>query len=91
MQGQTAINLEEAKSANMFIAGGRPFIIWICGFAFGINYIVGPLGVFIASLFGKTVVFPVLALSEMMPVLLGVLGLGAYRTFEKVKDVEGNR
>jgi roadblock/LC7 domain-containing protein len=91
MQAQTAINVEEAKSSSTFIAGWRPFIGWVCGTAFAINFIVGPMGVFMAALAGKAVVFPTLALSEMMPVLLGMLGLGAYRTFEKVKDAEGNR
>jgi hypothetical protein len=37
------------------------------------------------------VVFPTLALSEMMPVLLGMLGLGAYRTYEKKNGVEDRR
>ena len=91
MQAQTSINVEEAKSASVFIAGWRPFVGWACGMAFAINFVVGPMGVFAAALLGKTVVFPTIALSEMMPVLLGMLGLGAYRTFEKVKDAEGNR
>lgn len=89
--GQLDINKVEAQSTSLFIAGWRPFIGWICGTAFAINFIVGPLGVFIASVLGHTVVFPALALSEMMPVLLGMLGLGAYRSYEKVKGVESNR
>lgn len=91
MQAQTAINVEEAKSTSVFIAGWRPFVGWVCGMAFAINFVVGPMGVFAAAFFGKTLVFPTIALTEIMPVLLGMLGLGAYRTFEKVKDVEGNR
>jgi hypothetical protein len=89
--GQLAINQEEAKSASVFIAGWRPFIGWVCGTAFAINFVVGPLGVFVAAFLGKTIVFPTLALTEMMPVLLGMLGLGAYRTYEKVSGSEGNR
>jgi len=91
MTGQMSVNTEEAKSTSLFIAGWRPFIGWVCGVAFAINFVVGPLGVFGAALIGKTVVFPTLALSEMMPVLLGMLGLGAYRTYEKATGVEGNR
>jgi len=87
MQAQTAINVEEAKSASVFIAGWRPFVGWVCGMAFAINFVVGPMGVFAATLLGKTVVFPTIALSEMMPVLLGMLGLGAYRTYERVQGV----
>ena len=92
MAGQLAINQEEAKSSNVFVSGWRPFIGWVCGTAFAINFVVGPSAVFIASAFyGKALLFPMLDLATMMPVLLGMLGLGAYRTYEKVKDVEGNR
>jgi hypothetical protein len=89
--GQLAVNQEEAKSASLFIAGWRPFIGWACGVAFACNFVVGPIGVFVAAFLGKTVVFPTLALSEMMPVLLGMLGLGAYRTYEKVTKSEDQR
>lgn len=92
MSGQLDINKEEAKSSNVFVSGWRPFIGWVCGTAFAINFVVGPVSVFVAlAFFGKTLLFPMLDLATMMPVLLGMLGLGAYRTFEKVKDVEGNR
>lgn len=89
--GQLAVNQEEAKSTSLFIAGWRPFIGWVCGVAFACNFVVGPIGVFIAAFLGKTVAFPTLALSEMMPVLLGMLGLGAYRTYEKVTKSEDQR
>jgi hypothetical protein len=91
MTGQLSVNQEEAKSGNIFIAGWRPFIGWVCGIAFACNFVVGPLAVFGAALLGKAVVFPTLALSEMMPVLLGMLGLGAYRTYEKKNGVEDRR
>ena len=91
MTSQLEVNKEEAKSSSVFIAGWRPFIGWVCGVAFACNFVLGPVGVFTLALFGKTVVFPVLALDQMMPVLLGMLGLGAYRSFEKAKGAEGNR
>lgn len=89
--GQLAVNQEEAKSSSIFIAGWRPFIGWVCGVAFAVQFVAGPLGIFVAGLLGKSLIFPTLALDQMMPVLLGMLGLGAYRTFEKVKGAEGNR
>lgn len=89
--GQLAVNQEEAKSSSVFIAGWRPFIGWVCGVAFAVQFVVGPVGVFVASLLGHSIVFPTLVLTEMMPVLLGMLGLGAYRTYEKVAGAEGNR
>ena len=53
MQAQTAINVEEAKSASVFIAGWRPFVGWVCGMAFAINFVVGPMGVFAAAFLVK--------------------------------------
>lgn len=90
--GQMEINKEEAKSSSIFVSGWRPFIGWVCGFAFAMNFVVGPMAVFAgAAFFSKTLVFPALALDEMLPVLFGMLGLGAYRTYEKVRGAEGNR
>lgn len=91
MTGQLSVNQEEAKSSSIFIAGWRPFVGWVCGVAFANNFVVGPLAMFIARLVGNPVDFPTLALSEMMPVLLGMLGLGAYRTYEKRTGVEDKR
>jgi len=89
---QIAVNTEEAKSTNWFVAGWRPFIGWTCGAAFAINFVFGPLGVYAAILFfGKAIILPTLDLATMMPVLFGMLGLGAYRTYEKVNNVAENR
>lgn len=86
-EAQTAINQAEAASPNMFVAGWRPFIGWICGAAFALNFIVQPIAQWII---GPTVKLPELDLATMLPVLLGMLGLGAYRTVEKVQGVQSN-
>ena len=88
MTGQMDINKEEAKSENLFVSGWRPFIGWTCGAAFSLQFVVGPLAVFGAKLFGKVVEFPSMDWDQMMPVLFGLLGLGAYRTYEKVKGTK---
>jgi hypothetical protein len=80
---QALVNAEEAKNTSIFVAGWRPFIGWCCGAVFAWTYIGQPLGVFIAACFGKTLSLPVLNISEMMPVLLGILGLGAMRSYDK--------
>lgn len=86
-QMQADINKVEAASDNLFVAGPRPFIMWICGVAFGLQFVLFPLGVFIASLFSKVVPLPTLPLEALMTVLLGTLGLGGYRSWEKIKGV----
>tara|TARA_R100001015_G_C4629570_1_gene190528 strand:+ start:1360 stop:1767 length:408 start_codon:yes stop_codon:yes gene_type:complete len=84
---QLEINKQEAAHRNIFVAGWRPFIGWSCGFAMCYAYIIQPITVFILAQTGNLVDLPTLDLSEMMPVLLGMLGLGGLRSFEKYKKV----
>ena len=84
---QLEINKQEAAHRNIFVAGWRPFIGWSCGFAMCYAYIIQPITVFILAQTGNLVDLPTLDLSEMMPVLLGMLGLGGLRSFEKYKKI----
>tara|TARA_R110002110_G_scaffold84524_2_gene219531 strand:+ start:381 stop:782 length:402 start_codon:yes stop_codon:yes gene_type:complete len=86
-KGQLEINKAEAQSRNIFVAGWRPFIGWTCGVAMAYNYVVHPIMVFTLAQLDYLVVIPALDLSEMMPVLMGMLGLGGLRSFEKFKGV----
>lgn len=83
--GQIGINLQEAKDTSMFVKGWRPFIGWTCGLAFSAKFLIGPFIFTAAQIFNKTIVLPPLDMSEMLPVLIGMLGLGAYRTYEKTR------
>jgi len=82
-KGQLEINKAEAQSRNVFIAGWRPFIGWTCGVAMAYNYVVHPILIFTLAQFNYLVAIPALDLGEMMPVLMGMLGLGSLRTYEK--------
>ena len=84
-QGQVDINKIEAASDDPFKSGWRPFIGWVCGTGFAVQFVFGPLATWIAGMYGKTVVFPEMDVATMMPLLFGMLGLGAYRTYEKTK------
>lgn len=80
---QADINIEEAKSDHFFVAGWRPAVGWVCALAFFAKYIGGP-AVFVAAQFiSKTIILPEIDMFEMMPILLGMLGLGAYRSYDK--------
>lgn len=87
IKAQLDVNATEAESSSLFIAGGRPFLIWVCGAAFASQYVVAPFVTWIAALTGHAIAYPQLDMNTMMPVLLGVLGLGGFRTYEKVKGV----
>lgn len=85
--GQLKINDSEAQNPNPFVSGWRPFIGWICGAGFAVQFVVGPLGEWLSMLYGHPVKFPQMDLGTMMPLLFGMLGLGAYRTAEKIQGV----
>lgn len=84
---QSDINKVEAASTNWFVSGGRPAVIWICASALALNLVLGPLFVWFASLVGHPTPFPTLDPNMMMALLFPLLGLGAARTYEKVKGV----
>jgi hypothetical protein len=86
-KGQMAVNEAEAASNSVFVAGWRPFVGWVCGAAFAYKFVVAPAAAFILTAYGHAVVLPVLDFTEMSTVLLGMLGIGALRTLEKVKGV----
>ena len=80
---QTKINEIEAGHRTVFVAGWRPFIGWVCGVALAYNFIIRDL--FIWALDPQEVP-PASQMEHLMTVLLGMLGLGGLRTYEKVKD-----
>jgi hypothetical protein len=86
---QIEVNREEARSINWFVAGGRPACIWIGAFGLGYAAVLEPLLRFIAKVvFGYEGEFPAIDTMITMQILFGLLGLGAYRTYEKTKGVE---
>ena len=84
-QGQMAINQAEAQSSDFFRGGWRPFIGWVCGAGCAWNWIGLPVAKFALALAGTQLTLSPADLSEMMPLLLGMLGLGGLRTYEKTK------
>ena len=88
VNGQLDINKAEAASPSVFVAGWRPFIGWVCGSACAWNWIGLSIAKFIAlTFFAHSIELKPADISEMMPVLMGMLGLGTLRTYEKVKGV----
>lgn len=84
---QIDVNIEEAKSASMFVAGWRPFLGWVCGLSFAWQFLGMPICVFIGNAVGHPIITPEFDFATMSTVLMGMLGLGGMRTYEKVKGV----
>lgn len=85
--GQLEVNRAEASNTSLFVAGWRPAIGWTCAAAFAWVFVLAPLVAYAAALGGYTHKLPTLDISQLMPVLLGMLGLGGMRTLEKIKGV----
>jgi hypothetical protein len=83
-KGQLDVNLEEAKSANWWVAGWRPACGWVGAAGLAYSAILEPFARFVASVgFGYAGVFPVLDTTITMQILFGLLGLGAMRSYDK--------
>lgn len=85
IQGQMEVNKVEAGSSSLLVAGWRPFIGWVCGVACAWNWIGLPVGLFVCAYLHKDLQLRPADVSEMWPLLMGMLGLGGLRTIEKVK------
>jgi|HubBroStandDraft_6_1064221.scaffolds.fasta_scaffold00599_8 hypothetical protein len=86
MKGQINVDQAEASSQSIFVAGWRPFVGWACGAAFCYVYILQPMVQFALVAFKVNFdlsKMPALDIADMMPVLLGMLGLGAMRSYDK--------
>lgn len=88
VQGQIDINKVEAASQSMFVAGWRPFLGWVCGAAFAYGFVLQPIAIAVFVAFKPTFdknLLPTVDMTNMMPVLFGMLGLGAMRSYDKTK------
>jgi len=85
---QIEVNKEEAKSSSFFVSGWRPFIGWGCGIAFIYSTLIEPVCRFVAmTVFMYNGSFPTIDSDLTMQVMLGMLGLGAMRSYEKKSGV----
>ena len=87
VQGQLDIDKAESSNPSVFVSGWRPFIGWVCGSACAWNWIGLPIAKVIVVILGYKLDLAPANLTEMMPILFGMLGLGTLRTVEKINNV----
>jgi len=80
MKGQLDVNKVEAAHKSLFVAGWRPSIGWVCSLGLLYNTII-------ANILGIWVDLPEIDTTLLVPVMMGMLGLGAMRSYEKVNSV----
>lgn len=83
--GQIEVDKTEAASQSLFVAGWRPAVGWCCAAALTYQFLVSPLGTWVAALSGHPVAAPSLDLGSLMTLLLGMLGMGALRSYDKTQ------
>jgi hypothetical protein len=86
-QSQIDTNKVEAASTNLFVSGWRPFVGWVCGSACAWNWVGLPLANFITAILHRPLAMAPADLTQMLPLLLGMLGMGAIRMTEKLNGV----
>ena len=86
-RAQLEVNKVEAAHKSLFVSGWRPAVGWCCVLGMFGNFILIPLTNFGLALSAIEISIPLIDLETMMPVLMGMLGLGAMRSYEKAKGV----
>jgi hypothetical protein len=87
MTAQTDINKVEAGNSSIFVSGWRPFCGWVCALALCYQYLFKPLITFSATWAGFTVPEMPGLDDNLWQLLMGMLGMGSLRTFEKLNGV----
>ena len=87
-KGQLEINKEEAKHRSIFVSGWRPSVGWVCSIAMAYHFVFQPLIIFGVGMAGMEIPeLPKFDMNSLMTVLMGMLGLGGLRTYEKAKGL----
>ena len=84
-KAQIEVNKIEAGQSNLFVSGWRPFVGWTCGVALCYHFVLQPFLMFVMLSIGNPIELPVFQMETLTTVLMGLLGLGGLRTYEKVK------
>lgn len=84
--GQVSVNVEEAKSDNLFKSGWRPSVGWVCTAGLAYQFLLRPIGTWFSVAYGAGE-FPALELGDLLTLLFGLLGLGTLRTIDKKNGV----
>ena len=84
---QLDINKAEATHRSVFVAGWRPFIGWISASALAFNFILAPCLEWYIAFAKLDIVLPTISLNELYPIILGMLGLGFARSYEKKNNL----
>ena len=87
VMAQMEVNRQEAAHRSLFVAGWRPFIGWTCGVSLAWHFVLAPMLMWVDAWVGLGFTPVNFDMDSLMTVLLGMLGLGGLRTYEKSKGL----
>ena len=85
LMGQIEVNKVEAAHSSIFVAGGRPAGGWISAVGLGWQFVLSPFTETVSRWFGWVGEMPSVDTESLMMLVLGMLGIGAQRSFDKMK------
>jgi hypothetical protein len=84
---QLEVDKVEAANPSLFVAGWRPAIGWVCALALFYQYMLVPIGLWASFVAGHPIPKPPTLDDSLWQLMFGMLGMGALRSFEKLKGV----
>lgn len=88
LMGQIEVNKIEAAHSSIFVAGWRPAVGWISAIGLGWQFVLAPFTESLARFMGWAGQMPAVDTGSLMMLILGMLGIGAQRSFDKMKGVD---
>lgn len=85
-RAQSEVNKAEAESGSLFVAGWRPAIGWTCAAALAYQFLLAPLALWGGFIAGYPIPKPPTLDDHLWELMFGMLGLGALRSLEKIKN-----
>ena len=84
---QISVNQEQARHPSIFVAGARPAIMWICAFGLGWQFVFQPVCSWAMAIWSPELAMPIIPTEGLMTLTLSLLGLGGFRSYEKLRGV----
>jgi len=87
MLAQIDVNKVEAAHRSIFVAGWRPCIGWVGAISIAWHFILQPITIFVLGVFDLPYDLPAFDMDAMLTIIMGMLGIGGMRSFEKFKGL----